>query len=451
MKEDFLHFVWRLRRFRQKGLQTTTGDAVEVLVPGQHNHNAGPDFLDARIRIGGTLWAGNVEMHLRSSQWLAHGHETDPNYDNVILHVVLEEDVVICHSDGVRIPCLNLRPYLSPSLAHQYLRLLHSEDWIPCQPQLHRVPDINRQIWLDRLLVERLEHRTQQLAERLKKNQQDWEETFYQRFAWALGLRVNADAFLMLAESLPLKVLLRHRDSLRQLEALLFGQAGLLEEEFADEYPRLLQQEYLFLRKKFGLEPISANHWKFMRMRPANFPTVRLAQWATLLFRTGQLFGKMLVAQNVREIENALVVELSNYWQTHYRFDKESVKNPKRLGKARIHLLIINIIAPFIFFYGKERGEDQYQERALRLLEEVPTEKNQVLKQWEQIGIKAEQAAQGQALLHLKQQYCDKRRCLECAFGAQLLKRPLRAEEEAELYLPIWWLESAAENKSEEL
>ena len=450
MKEDFLHFVWRLRRFHPQGLLTTTGETVEIIDPGQHNSHAGPDFLNARIRIGGTLWAGSVEMHLRSSQWYAHGHQHDPNYENVILHVVLEEDEPVHHPNGESIPCLNLRSYLQPGLARQYLRLLHSEQWIPCQTQLYQVPEINRQLWLDRLLVERLEQRTQQLAERLVNNNQDWEETFYQSLAWGLGLRVNADAFLMLAESLPLKVLQRHRDSLLQLEALLFGQAGMLEATFQDKYPQQLQQEYRFLRAKFQLQPISANHWKFMRMRPANFPTVRIAQWATLLFRTGQLFSKMLVAANVKEIENAFVVELSNYWQTHYRFDKESHKSNKALGRARIHLLIINIIAPFLFLYGKLRGEDLYQERALQLLEEVPAEKNHILREWSALGIKAEQAGHSQALLYLKHHYCDQRRCLDCAIGCQILNQPSTAQEEAEPYLPIWWLEPAAESKSEE-
>lgn len=450
MQEDFLHFVWRLGRFRMTDLVTTTGETISILDTGQHNHHAGPDFLNARLCIGTTLWAGNVEMHLRSSQWYAHGHEKDPNYDNVILHVVLDEDQVVYHANGERIPCLNLRPYLSPGLARQYLRLLHSEYWIPCQTQLHQVPAIKRQLWLDRLLIERLEQRTEQLAERLAHNQQDWEETFHQSLAWGLGLKVNADAFLMLAQSLPLKVLLRHRNSLLQLEALLFGQAGLLEGTFSDGYPKSLQREYAFLQTKFGLKPMSATHWKFMRMRPANFPTVRLAQWATLLYRTGTLFGKMLAAQNLREIENALVVELSNYWQTHYRFDKPAGKNNKVLGRARIHLLIVNVIAPFLFLYGKSRDDQRFQDRALQLLEEVPAERNQILKQWQQLGIEAKHASDAQALLHLKKEYCDKRRCLDCAIGCQVLQWPGGAEEEAAPYLPIWWLEPAAVSRSEE-
>lgn len=448
MQENFLHFVWRLRRFRLQGLQTTTGDQIEIVEIGQHNHNAGPDFLNARIRIAGTLWAGNVEMHLRSSEWLTHRHQDDPNYDNVILHVVLDEDEVIKHREGERIPCLNLRPYLPAGLAKQYLRLLHSEQWISCQQQLYNVPEVTKNLWLDRLLVERLEERTQALAERLERNNGDWEETFYQHLAWGFGLKVNAEPFAWLAESLPLKILLRHKDKLTQLEALIFGQAGMLEGTFQDAYPQQLQNEYHFLQKKYQLQAISANHWKFMRMRPANFPSIRLAQWATLIFRTGQLFSKMLVATNLKEIENAFVVELSNYWQTHFRFDRPGKKSNKSLGQSRIHLLVINIIAPFLFLYGKRRGDEQYQDRALQLLAAVPAERNHIITAWAGLGIKAEQAAQSQALLQLKKNYCDQKRCLDCAIGCNILKREPDLMEEDVLYLPSWWLEPAAVTRS---
>ena len=440
MKEDFLHFVWRLQRFRPKGLVTTTGETIEIINYGIHNHNAGPDFLNARLRIGDTLWAGNIEMHLRSSEWLAHQHQKDKAYENVILHVVLEEDTIIRHTDGERIPCLNLRPYLPVGLAKQYLRLLHNENWIPCQHQLYTVPSVTRSLWLDRLLVERLEERTAVMAARLQRNQGDWATTFYQSLAWGFGLKVNADPYLMLAESLPLKTLLRHKNSLLQIEALLFGQAGMLGLDFNDDYPNQLKKEYDFLRKKYNLTPIASTLWKYMRMRPANFPSVRIAQFATLIFRTGHLFSKMLVAKNLKEIEHAYVVELSNYWQTHFRFDKESKKSTKTLGKARIHLLVINIIAPFLFLYGKEKDDQQYKDRALQLLEDIPAERNTIISQWNELGLDAEQAAQSQALLQLKNHYCDKKRCLDCAIGCNILKKPSVAMEDEVLYLPAWWM-----------
>ena len=439
MKEDFLHFVWRLQRFQPKGLTTTTGESIEIINYGIHNHNAGPDFLNARIRIGDTLWAGNVEMHLRSSEWLAHQHQKDVAYENVILHVVLEEDTIIRHPDGERIPCLNLRPHLPVGLAKQYLRLLHNENWIPCQHQLYTVPSVTRSLWLDRLLVERLDERTAIMADRLQRNQGDWETTFYQSLAWGFGLKVNAEPYFMLAESLPLKTLLRHKNNLLQIEALLFGQAGMLDKHFDDDYPNQLKKEYSFLQKKYNLTPIVGTLWKYMRMRPANFPSIRIAQFATLIFRTGHLFSKMLAAKNLKEIENAYVVELSNYWQTHFRFDKESTRSTKSLGKSRVHLLVINIIAPFLFLYGKEKGNQKYKDRALDLLEEIPAERNAIISQWNELGLDTGQAAQSQALLQLKKHYCDQKRCLDCAIGCNILKKaPLVMEEEV-LYLPSWW------------
>lgn len=447
MQENFLHFVWRLKLFNMQGLQTTTGASVEVVELGRHNTHAGPDFLDARIRIDGTLWAGNVEMHLRSGEWSSHGHQNDPNYDNVILHVVLDENAVVYHRDGERIPCLNLRPYLKVSVAKQYLRLLHSEQWVACQQQFYTVPDVTKQLWMDRLLIERLEERTQQMAQRLDNNKGDWDETFYQCLAWGFGLKVNADPFLMLAESLPLKTLLRHKDNLFQLEALLFGQAGMLAGTFTDDYPLRLQREYAFLQKKYRLQPIANQQWKYLRMRPVNFPTVRIAQWAVLLQRTGHLFSKMLVAQNLREIENAFVIELSNYWQTHYRFERRSEKSTKHLGKDRIHLLVINIIAPFLFLYGKVRDDERYRERALALLEEVPAERNHILDEWAKLGMAPQQAAQSQALLQLKNNYCDAKKCLDCAIGCHILRQDNAVMEDEVLYLPSWWLEPAAKAK----
>jgi len=440
MQEDFLHFVWRLKRFRLKNLTTTTGEPINIIDFGTHNHHSGPDFLNARLRIGDTLWAGNVEMHLRASEWLTHQHQTDPAYENVILHVVLDEDVIIRRQDGERILCLNLRPYLPAGLAKQYLRLLHNENWIPCQHQLYTVPTVTRSLWLDRMLVERLEERTAIMAVRLQQNNGDWEETFYQSLAWGFGLKVNADPYLMLAESLPLKTLLKHKNNLLQLEALIFGQAGMLETKFQDKYPQQLQHEYTFLRKKYKLKPISNTLWKYMRMRPANFPTVRLAQFATLIYRTGHLFSKMLAAKNFKEIENAYVVKLSDYWQTHFRFDKESIKTTKSLGTSRVHLLIINIIAPFLFLYGQQKNDQNFKNRALQLLEAIPAERNAIIAQWNELGLNAEQAAQSQALLQLKKHYCDQKRCLNCAIGCNILKRTPMVMEEEISYLPNWWM-----------
>lgn len=448
MREDFLHYIWRLQRFDHRDLSTTDGIPIRILEPGTYNRNAGPDFLNARVRIGDTLWAGNVEMHLSSSEWRRHRHQEDPAYENVILHVVLNEDEPVHHAGGERIPCLNLRHRLPVGIARRYLRLLNNEKWVPCQNLLYQVPEVTRALWLDRLLVERLEERTATMAERLEKNQYDWEATFYQLVAGGFGLHVNVEPFLRVAESLPLNVLLRHKHSLLQVEALLFGQAGWLADDIAfnDIYPSKLQREYRFLRTKFRLTPISATSWKFLRMRPANFPTIRMAQFAMLIYRTGHLFGKMLAARNLREIENAFVLELSNYWQDHYRFDKAGKRQPKAFGTGSIHLLVVNVIAPFIFLYGQRRGETAFQEQALALLESIPAENNRIIREWRKLGFRPENASQTQALLQLKQRYCDPRKCLDCAIGAHILSNQGDnvEEEEAVLYLPTWALSPVA-------
>lgn len=422
MQEELLHYVWRLKRFDLSDLRTTENEPVEILHFGEYNRHAGPDFSNARIRIGDTLWAGNVEMHLRASDWLQHGHQDDPAYHNVILHVVLEEDRPVRRPNGRRLPCLELKARIPARLAGQYQRLQRNEHWIPCQAHFPGVSELTLNLWLDRLLVERLEGKTAAIAERLLRNNNDWEETCYQLLARNFGLRVNAEPFERLARATPRRLLARHRDNLFQLESMLFGQSGLLTPAFEDDYPQRLQKEYAFLQKKYDLSPLPAGSWKFMRLRPANFPTVRIAQLATLLHQSHQLFGKMLMAENVRELKNMFDVHLSNYWWTHYRFDKHSRKQRKALGRAAVHLFIINTIAPLLFTYGRHRQEPRYEDKALRFLEALPPEDNRLLRGWRDLGIRPANAYQSQALLQLKRGYCEGKRCLECAVGAAILK-----------------------------
>ncbi len=422
MKEEFLHFIWRLRRFHNNKLLTTEGAALEILHPGEQNFHSGPDFTNAKIKIGDTLWAGNVEMHLNSSDWLQHAHQNDRAYDNVILHVVLEEDIPIKRQSGERIPCLELKSRIPSKLSKQYLKLMANETWIPCQHLFFSVPDPTRNLWLDRMLVERLEQKTELIENALEQNQNDWEKTFYQTLARNFGVKINAEPFELLAKELPLLLLGKHKPDLLALEALLFGQAGMLEEDLKDDYPKRLQKEYRFLQKKYTLQPIQKTSWKFSRLRPANFPTIRIAQFATLIFQSVHLFSKMLAAKNVVEIENMFALQLSNYWQTHYVFDKPSVKRKKTLGKSTIHLLIINTIAPFLFLYGQRKDNTSYKDRALKLLEELPPEKNNIISRWKDLGVKPESAYQTQALLQLKNEHCKKKKCLECGIGNAVLK-----------------------------
>lgn len=422
MKEDLLHFLWRTRRFELTGLRTTEGEPLEILSPGNHNTHAGPDFLDARLRIGGTTWAGNVEMHLTASEWLRHGHQTDAAYGNVILHVVLEEDQPVLRNDGTRIPCLEMRNLVPPGIAATYQKLLHNEHWIPCHNHFHTVPQMTRTLWLDRMLVERLEQKTTAIRTALEANGGDWEETFYQFVARNFGLKVNAEPFEALARSLPQRILARHRDSLPQLEALLFGQSGLLPDQTDEAYPNELKKEYDFLRKKYGLMPIEAVQWRFLRLHPGNFPTIRLAEFARLVQRSAHLFSRILEVETQKDVEALFTVKLDGYWLTHYTFGNVSPQKNKSLGKDAVRLLTINTIVPFLFLYGKMRGEEAHKDKALHLLESLPPERNAILDGWQRLGVEPPSAYQTQGLLQLKNVYCDKKRCLECGIGAGLLK-----------------------------
>ncbi|MBK9338962.1 MAG: DUF2851 family protein [Lewinellaceae bacterium] len=422
MREDFLYFLWRWRRFDARDLRTTDGQAIEILHPGELNAHAGPDFFNARVRIDGTLWAGNVEMHLNASDWLVHRHDTDPAYDNVVLHVVLEEDRPVQRPDGTRLPCLELHRRIPPSLLDKYLRLEHERAWIPCERAYLTIPEIVRINWLDRLLVERLEQKTVAAAQTVTSTGQHWEEAFYRQLARSFGLKINVEPFEALARALPLRLLAKHQNSLFQMEALLFGQAGLLEEALEEEYPRALAKEYRFLRHKYDLTPLSAGHWKFFRLRPAGFPTVRLAQLAALLHRSTLLFSSVLAARNLGEVENLFEAEVSDYWRTHFRFGKTSAPRSKPLGREFVHLLLINTVTPFLFHYGRAKGMPEQQDRALQLLEGLPPESNTVVGGWAALSQTAQNAAQSQALLHLKTHYCDAKRCLECAVGTAILR-----------------------------
>jgi uncharacterized protein DUF2851 len=422
MAEDLLHFLWRTRRFEQTGLTTTEGEPLEIVYPGEYNTHAGPDFSNAKLRIGDTLWAGNAEMHLNASDWLQHGHQHDRAYDNVILHVVLEEDQPIADKSGRRIPCLEMKKLIPARLDALYKKLIHNEYWIPCQHQFHEVPEMTRNLWLDRLLVERLEQKTAAIRATLDENRNDWEETFYQALARNFGLKVNAGPFELLAKSLPQQILAKQKDSLFQIEALLFGQAGMLAVEFEDDYPNRLKKEYDFLQKKYDLAPLEPVVWKFLRLHPGNFPTLRLAQFARLVHQSAHLFSKILEIENQKDIEALFQVKLDGYWLTHYTFDKASGKRPKSLGKEAIRLLTINTIAPCIFLYGSLNGMPECKDKALRLLEELPPERNAIITGWEKLGVEATSAYQTQALLQLKNEYCSKKRCLRCAVGGAILK-----------------------------
>lgn len=421
-REDFLHYIWRFKQFDLQELRTTAGEEVQILQFGQYNTDGGPDFKNARIKIGNTVWAGHVEMHLNASDWNKHQHSSNPAYNNVILHVVFEADTTILHSSGDPIPMLELNGRIPLKLKNAYLKLLHEKSWIPCDSQIEIVSDFTKTLWLDRLLIERLEQKTENIQTALTNNQNDWETTFYQVMAGSFGLKINVEPFQRLAQTLPLITLAKHKNNLFQLEALLFGQSGLLNKEFEETYPNELKKEYLFLKHKHQLTAIPATMWQFLRLRPPSFPTIRLAQFAVLIHQSTHLFSKVLEAKNITELESLLKVEVSGYWLTHYVFDKASTKRKKSLGATTIQSIIINTIIPFLFLYGKWKGEEQYKEKALQLLEALPAEKNKVIDGWAALGLNTDTAYQSQALLQLKKHYCDRQQCLNCSIGNAILK-----------------------------
>jgi len=424
MTEDFLHFIWKQHLFDKSNLETTAGEKISVEHPGTHNIDAGPDFFNAKIKIGKTLWAGNVEIHLRSSDWKKHSHNTDKEYDNIILHVVNEDDAEIKRSDKTLIPTLVLSDRIDKSLVDNYEKLISSRYRIPCEQQISSVKDFLVNHWLERMLVERLERKSDALFSLLKQNKNNWEETFYFLLAKNFGFKLNAQPFEELARATPLGVLAKHKNNLPQVEALLFGQAGMLDKKFKEEYPSSLKREYDFLKVKFKLEKQVSAAWKFLRLRPSNFPTLRIAQFAQLVHHSSHLFSKILECEKINKIRKLFDVTASGYWDSHYVFEKKSVSKQKTLGASAMDIIIINSVVPLIFSYGMFRSEEHYKERALRLLEQLPAEKNSVISKWESLGIKVGSSFRSQALLELMNEYCSPKKCLHCNIGNKLITSP---------------------------
>ena len=417
MREEFLYYLWE-NRLIDKALQTTEGETVEIVATGYRNTNSGPDFLEARIQIGDKLWAGHVEIHVKSSDWNRHGHQNDKAYQNVILHVVYENDTKV--ND---IPTLELKGHFDESLYTQYQKLISSKNWIPCEKSISQVPVFTRLSWLDRMAVERIESKSGTVTKLLEVNQYDWEDALYRLLMRYFGLKVNNEAFETLSNILPFKTLLKHADNLLQVEAMLMGCAGFLEEDLTDDYPLLLKREFAVMRAKFNLLVMPEERWKFMRMRPSNFPTIRLAQMAELIHKNGCLFSKIREAKNTAEVKSLLDVKASEYWETHYHFDVATEPKPKHLGETTADILIINTAVPLLFCYGKLHKNEKVCETALRFLEESHAENNAIIRHFSQCGILAENAIQTQALLQLYNMYCKRKRCLECRIGNVLLKK----------------------------
>jgi len=423
MTEDFLYYIWQYRLIN-RDIETTNGEAVILIDMGQRNEGSGPDFFNARIKIGSTEWAGNVEMHTKSSDWIRHGHEKDANYDSVILHVVYECDMMIRNATDEEIPCLELKGKIDERLYFRYRKLIASREWIACAPQLNEVPDLILYTWLDRLLAERLERKTDYIEGFLKSSKGNWETAFYYALARNFGFNVNAEPFEQLARSIPLDVLAKNRDSIFKIEALLFGQSGMLNVRLKEDYSQRLIKEYNFLKKKYNLEPIAGYHWKFMRLRPGNFPSIRIAQFAQLIFKSTHLLSKIVKTEKLAQLKDFFQLQASEYWDEHYSFGKKSKKKSKRMGEPSFDLILINTLVPFLFVYANHQQDEELRARTLNFLSQTKAEQNSIVKRFRESGIVANNAAQSQALLTLKNDYCKYLKCLDCAVGNRLIRKP---------------------------
>lgn len=419
--EQLLHYVWKHKIFPLKELKTTTGQQVEVIDTGLANTDAGPDFFNAKLKLDGVLWIGNIEIHERSSDWFKHGHHADAGYNSVILHIASEIDTEISRSNGERIPQIQL--ICPEAVRTNYKELLETDSYPPCYRIIPSLPPFTAHSWMTALQMERFEQKATLLNERLKRCQGNWEDAFFITLARNFGFGLNGDAFETWAHRLPFRAVDKHWNDLFQIEAIFFGQAGILEDSDGDGYYLRLKKEYTYLQHKFGLIPMDASLWRFLRLRPANFPHIRIAQLACLYHRAYGLLSRIMETETLQGVRDILKGGTSEYWLTHYTFGGSSPSRPKTLSNTSLDLLIINTVVTFLYAYGLHKGNRVLCARAGSFLEELKAENNYITRMWEQCGMKASNAADSQALIQLKKEYCDKKKCLYCRIGYEYLKR----------------------------
>lgn len=419
--EQLLHYVWKHKIFPLKELKTTTGQQVEVIDTGLANTDAGPDFFNAKLKLDGVLWIGNIEIHERSSDWFKHGHHADAGYNSVILHIASEIDTEISRSNGERIPQIQL--ICPEAVRTNYKELLETDSYPPCYRIIPSLPPFTAHSWMTALQMERFEQKATLLNERLKRCQGNWEDAFFITLARNFGFGLNGDAFETWAHRLPFRAVDKHRNDLFQIEAIFFGQAGILEDSDGDGYYLRLKKECTYLQHKFGLIPMDASLWRFLRLRPANFPHIRIAQLACLYHRAYGLLSRIMETETLQGVRDILKGGTSEYWLTHYTFGGSSPSRPKTLSNTSLDLLIINTVVTFLYAYGLHKGNRVLCARAGSFLEELKAENNYITRMWEQCGMKASNAADSQALIQLKKEYCDKKKCLYCRIGYEYLKR----------------------------
>lgn len=420
--EQLLHYTWKHKIFPLHELRTTDGRLLEVLNPGIHNTDAGPDFTGAKIKLDGTEWVGNVEIHQKTSDWFRHHHDTDASYENIILHVASEIDQPLFYPNGQEIPQLQLS--VPSYVRDNYSELSHNDCRPPCRNVIGNLSAFLIHNWMTSLTLERFEERTRQIMQRRDILDKNWEDTLFVTLARNFGFGINGDAFEQWAQSIPMMAVGKHRDSLFQIEAIFFGQAGLLDAAGDDDYYLQLQKEYNYLRQKFSLTPIHPKAWKFLRLRPQNFPHIRIAQLAMLYYEQRLNLSRLLNAQNLNEVSALLLTRVSDYWRTHYTFSSQPTKPvEKTLSLASIQLIIINSVAPMLFAYGKYKSDQSLCDRAFSLWEQLKAENNTIIRDWASAGIPCENAADTQALIQLHRNYCQRRDCLRCKFGYEYIRR----------------------------
>jgi len=421
MREDFLHYLWKFKKFETLNLRTTQNDQIVIIKTGDYLELSGPDFFNAQIKIGNQKWAGNVEIHIKSSDWYVHHHEKDPAYENVILHVVWEHDTEIFSKNNTEIPVLVLKDYVSPEVLHNYHSLLSLKSWISCEKQIAQIDEFVFKNWQERLFFERLERKSKFIYDLLEETNGDWESVLFSLLAKNFGLNTNGNTFLQIAKAIPFSIVRKESFEIENLEALLFGTSGLLDSEKEDLYFNDLKMRYFYLLHKYQLVKVYTDPLQFFKHRPDNFPTIRLSQLAQLYNKNQNLFSQIIILKSASAVYDLLNAATSLYWENHYQFDKESLKKSKPLSRSFIDLLIVNTIIPLQFAYSNRIGECNAEELIL-FMNEVSPEKNAVIDKFESFGVPSKTAFETQTLLELKNEYCNNKACLRCAIGIELLK-----------------------------
>jgi len=423
MEESFLHFTWKFQQFNTRNLISDSGQKITVLQPGFQNSDAGPDFNSAKIKIGEITWNGSVEIHINAKDWYRHNHQTDDAYNNVVLHVVWKNDAFIERKDKTIVPTLELKDIVDEQVIHNYNQLFEPDDEILCRKFIDMVKPITVLSMKDKVLAQRLEAKSEEIFREIALTDYDWEEISWRMLCRNFGFKTNAHPFYELGKSMPLKILKKESQQLRMIEALLFGQAGFLEEEFDDPYFLELKNEYIFRKKKYTIERrLDKYQWKFLRLRPANFPTIRIAQLAKLVSKSENLLSLFINYASIKELKNDFEIVQSSYWQKHYNFGKPAKTTIGRLGKASVENILINTAAPLLFAYGIHKDMEELKEKALELLASVNAEKNSITKRWDSLGMEIKSAFDSQAMIELYNQYCMRKRCLSCSIGTDIIR-----------------------------